>query len=195
MKEDLWGHFYIMQRLVRYVQNCYIEVRGCGLINILRPSDAICRNKSGSILVEVMAWCSITPNHYKNKCWVLIREVLWHSFDSNFTAGAPTTVLYNEFENSIKITAAPHRVQWVKCFENATLTHLLGKSETICCCIKRNAIYHINNYMWCCRRIYIRCFIYLITHERGLMRVFLYRAADCEILCHIAILKQGDVGD
>ena len=31
--------------------------------------------------------------------WLLISEVLWHSLESNFTASAQSTILYNEFEN------------------------------------------------------------------------------------------------
>ena len=39
--------------------------------NSLTPSDAIWRDRSGSTLAQVMAYCLTTPSHYLNKCWSL----------------------------------------------------------------------------------------------------------------------------
>ena len=34
-----------------------------------------------------------------NQSWLLIDEILWHSFKSNLTATDQATILYNEFES------------------------------------------------------------------------------------------------
>ena len=54
-------------------------------INSLWPSDAICRQKSGSTLAQITA-----PSHYLNQCWLIISEVQWHSYLGNFTRDAST---------------------------------------------------------------------------------------------------------
>ena len=45
----------------------------------LEPSDAIWRQRSGSTLAQVMAWCLTAPSHYLNQCWLNISKVEWHS--------------------------------------------------------------------------------------------------------------------
>ena len=47
--------------------------------NSLGPSDTIWRWRSWSTLVQVMACCLTAPSHYLNQCWLITREVLWHS--------------------------------------------------------------------------------------------------------------------
>ena len=49
-------------------------------VNSLWPSDAIWRQRSGSTLAQVMAWCLTAPSHYLNHCWLIISEVQWHSY-------------------------------------------------------------------------------------------------------------------
>ena len=49
-------------------------------INSLGPSDAKWRQGSRSTLVQVMACCLTAPSHYLNQCWLIITEVLWHSY-------------------------------------------------------------------------------------------------------------------
>ena len=49
-------------------------------LNSLWPSDAMCRQRSGSTLVQVMASCLTAPSHYLNQCWLIISEVQWHSY-------------------------------------------------------------------------------------------------------------------
>ena len=64
---------------------------------------AIWRHPSVTTLAEAMACCLMAPSHYPNQCWLRIREHLWHSFESNFTASIQ---LQNLFWNcSFKITA------------------------------------------------------------------------------------------
>ena len=55
------------------------------LVNSLRLSDAIWWERSGSTLAQVMACCLMAPSHYLNQCWLIIKEVLWQSYDSNIT--------------------------------------------------------------------------------------------------------------
>ena len=52
--------------------------------NSLGPCDAIWRQRSGSTLVQVMAWCLTAPSHYLNQFW-LISKVEWHSSKGKFT--------------------------------------------------------------------------------------------------------------
>ena len=42
----------------------------CNLIHCDLSSDTICRQRSGSTLAEVMAWCLVAPSHYPNQCWL-----------------------------------------------------------------------------------------------------------------------------
>ena len=79
-------------------------------INSLWPTDAICRHRSGSTLVQVMDWCLTAPSHYLDQCWLLISEVLWHSFEINSTARAQAIILHNELKSYIlKITVISTR--------------------------------------------------------------------------------------
>ena len=51
-------------------------------LNSLRPSDAIGRQRSGSTLAQVMAWCLTVPSHYLKQCWLIISKVQWHPSES-----------------------------------------------------------------------------------------------------------------
>ena len=44
----------------------------------LRPSDAIWRQGSGSMLAQEMACCLTTPSHRMNQCWNIIIKVHWY---------------------------------------------------------------------------------------------------------------------
>ena len=46
--------------------------------NSLWPGDDIWWHRSGSTLVQVMAWCLTAPSHYLHQCWLVISGVLWH---------------------------------------------------------------------------------------------------------------------
>ena len=61
-------------------------------LNSLRPSDAIWRHRSGSMLARVMACCPSTPSHYLNQCWLIISRVSWHSCEGNFIRGTSATI-------------------------------------------------------------------------------------------------------
>ena len=52
-------------------------------VNSLWPSDTIWWHRSGLTLVQVMPCCLTAPSHYLNQCWLVIKEVLWHSFQGD----------------------------------------------------------------------------------------------------------------
>ena len=69
------------------------------LMHLLRLRDATWRHKSESTLDQAMApWLEARS---LNQYWRLISEVLWYSYESNLTACAQATVLYNEFESHL----------------------------------------------------------------------------------------------
>ena len=45
------------------------------ILNSLRPSDAIWRQRTGSTLAQVMACCLMATSHYLNQCWLIISKV------------------------------------------------------------------------------------------------------------------------
>ena len=50
------------------------------------PSDvARLHHRSGPTLFQVMAWCHQAPSHYLNQCWHIMKAILGHSPESNFT--------------------------------------------------------------------------------------------------------------
>ena len=44
------------------------------IIDSLRPSDAIWRQRSWTTLVQVMACCLTAPSHHLNQCWLIISD-------------------------------------------------------------------------------------------------------------------------
>ena len=56
--------------------------------NSLWSSDALPQHISGSTLAQIMACCLMAASHYLSQCWLVIREVLWHSPESDFTRSA-----------------------------------------------------------------------------------------------------------
>ena len=70
-------------------------------------SDAIWRHRSGSTLVQVMAWCLMAPSHYLNQCWLIISKVLWHLSEGiiiklNSLGTIPPPVSFYIFETLIR---------------------------------------------------------------------------------------------
>ena len=41
-------------------------------------------HRSRSRLAQAMAWCLTAPSPYLNQCWLIIREVFWHSPEDSF---------------------------------------------------------------------------------------------------------------
>ena len=73
----------------------------CADFNSLWPSDAIWRQRSGSTLAQVMAWCLTAPSHYLNQCWLIIRKVEWHSSKGKFTRDNSAINHWNYLENQV----------------------------------------------------------------------------------------------
>ena len=63
--------------------NC--TYRDTAKINMIGPSGTILQHKSGSTFVQVIACCLKALSHYLNQYWLIIKDVLWHSHESNFT--------------------------------------------------------------------------------------------------------------
>ena len=85
------------------------------VINPLRPSDAIWRNKCWRTLAQVMACCLSAPSHYFNQCWLIITMVYWHSSEGNSTTDTSASNHKNWIENYLsKISLKSLRGQWVK---------------------------------------------------------------------------------
>ena len=53
-------------------------------VESLWPDEAIWWHRSGSTLVQVMAWCLMTPSHYLNQCWLHISKALGHTHGEQF---------------------------------------------------------------------------------------------------------------
>ena len=82
--------------------------------NSLWPSDAIWPHRSGSTLTQVMACCLTAPSHYRNQWWLIIKAVLWHSPEGNFTRSAHELKSIACVRNyPFKSTTTSPRGQWV----------------------------------------------------------------------------------
>ena len=68
------------------------------LNSLCLSDDFIWRHRSGSTLVQVMAWCLMAPSHYPNQCWLFIGAVPWHSLKSYFMGSPQDINSSNEFE-------------------------------------------------------------------------------------------------
>ena len=101
----IWKYFLCQNSLIRWSKKCHMpwvtvtsftETFNLWLIKLpliyylvklkltnldsLWPSDAIWWQKSGSTLVQVMAWCLTPSSHYLNQCWLIVSDVQWHSY-------------------------------------------------------------------------------------------------------------------
>ena len=69
----------ICTRYNGYITSSCECVKSIIYINSLWLSDAICRQRSGSTLAQVMACCLTAPSHYLNRCWLIVSEIQRHS--------------------------------------------------------------------------------------------------------------------
>ena len=60
------------------------------MVNSLRPSDAIWRQRTGSTLAQVMACCLTAPSHHLNQCWLIVSKALWQSTEGYFKSDTPS---------------------------------------------------------------------------------------------------------
>ena len=70
-------------------------------LNSLGANDAIWRQRSGSILTQVMACCLTAPSHYLNQCWLVISEVVCHSSKGKFTRDNSAINYWNYLINKV----------------------------------------------------------------------------------------------
>ena len=71
------------------------SVYGISVAKSLWPCNAIWWHRSGSTLGHVMACCLMAPSHCLNWCQIIIKGVLWHSPESNFTRSESCRVSWN----------------------------------------------------------------------------------------------------
>ena len=71
------------------------------IFNLLRPSDAIWKHRSGTMMSEEMTCGLMTWSHYiyLNQCWSIITETLQYWYKSNYTENTPEISPWYEFEN------------------------------------------------------------------------------------------------
>ena len=81
-------------------------------VNSLLPTDTIC-NRSGSPSDQVMACCLMASSHSLIRCLLIVRSVLQHSPESNFTKSAHKLPKHVFGDCSFKITITAPRGQWV----------------------------------------------------------------------------------
>ena len=120
--------------LAAYCEAAIYRWRKCdGMVNSLRPSDAIWRQWFWTTLAQVMACCLTAPSHYLNQCWLIIRGVLWHTSESSFAGIAQGIDSGYEFEKDIlkNIFKSP-RGQWVKKLHRAHSASLAHCVVTPC---------------------------------------------------------------
>ena len=79
-------------------------------LNSLGPSDTIWQHRSGSTLAQVMACWMMAPSHYLKPWGLLIREVMWHSSESMFTASAKAIIQYNIFSYWLQHLTWPYEL-------------------------------------------------------------------------------------
>ena len=78
------------------------------------PSDAIWRHRYMYTLAHVMVCCLTAPSQYLGHCRLIIKGVLWHSTENNFTRSAHEINLWHVFRDyTFKFSNTSLRSQWV----------------------------------------------------------------------------------
>ena len=97
------------------------------LANSWWPGDATWRRGTRSTLAQVMACCLTAPSHYLNQCWLMIREVPWHSSGCIIIRRSEETNQWNKIEScSFKMASRSPRGQWVNSMGTRTLRSLIA---------------------------------------------------------------------
>ena len=84
---------------------------------LLWPSDALWWQKSGSTLIQLMAYCMMASSHKLNHCWLIVKYSLWHWLESHFTKKLISSI--RVFRDCNFMTIVP-RSQWVDSMNRAT---------------------------------------------------------------------------
>ena len=75
-----------LYRWFAIIKTIVYDLLRCGFpVNSLWSRDTIWRQRSGSTLAQVMAFCLTARSHYLNQCWLIISKVEWHSSKGKFT--------------------------------------------------------------------------------------------------------------
>ena len=118
-----WPDVVVSSQL-RLCHTCIIDVMmefRLFCINSLGPSDAIWRQRPGSPLAQVMAWCLTASSHYLNQCWLIMNLMLWHPPENNFIGISQNINSINEFENhNFKIIPGVNELSHQYSFTNRT---------------------------------------------------------------------------
>ena len=69
------------------------------IANSVCCSNAVWQHSYGSTLARVMDWCHQATSHYLNQCWIIISDVLWHSYEGNSRENAQDIYPWCGFEN------------------------------------------------------------------------------------------------
>ena len=77
------------------------------------PSDAIWWHRSRSTLPQVMACCLTAPSHHLNQYWLIIKGILLHAPECNFTGSEEFNMLHELENHTSKTFATSPRGQWV----------------------------------------------------------------------------------
>ena len=121
------------------------------LINSWNPRYVIERHRSRSTLAQIMACCQMAPSHYLNQCWLIIKGVLWHSPESNFTVSVQAIVLgLWGWKSYFKIIVTTLIGQWVNSLwpSDAVWQQRPGSTlaQVMACCL--TAPSHYLNQCW-----------------------------------------------
>ena len=97
----------------------------CWGFHMLTHCGLVIPYRSWSTLAQVTLCCLTAPSHYLNQSWLLIRKVLWHSSESNFTASAQAMhwVWKLYFKLTVNTVTSP-RGQWVNLYGPSSGTSL-----------------------------------------------------------------------
>ena len=60
---------------------------------------------------DLVYWCLMAPSHYLNQCWLIIKDVMWHSSESIFRSAFELNL--NICLENILLKLQPH-LRWVK---------------------------------------------------------------------------------
>ena len=76
-----WGVFGCWRSL--WIHSSQKGVRFTRLVLVSPYGD-----KFNAILAQVMTCCLTAPSHYLNQWWIIIKDIVWHLHESNFTRRA-----------------------------------------------------------------------------------------------------------
>ena len=83
-------------------------------VNLFRLGDVVWQQRSGSILVQVVACCLMAPRNYLIPCWLINNIDSWHPSEINLIGCAQEFNLQHELQNhTFDITVTSPRGQWV----------------------------------------------------------------------------------